>query len=61
LTGELSTLLEWDASIPDFPTLHAELLKAKTQTEKPIPTQVVESVHEDALSNPIHFMVGGAS
>jgi len=28
-TGGVSTLLEWDANIPDFPTLHAEVLKAK--------------------------------
>ncbi len=29
LTGGASTLLEWDAQIPDFATLHAEVLKAK--------------------------------
>ena len=29
LTGGCSTLLEWDASIPDFPVLHAEVLKAR--------------------------------
>lgn len=29
LTGGVSTLLEWDARIPPFPTLHAEVLKAK--------------------------------
>jgi hypothetical protein len=29
LSGGRSTLLEWDASIPDFPTVHAEALKAK--------------------------------
>jgi uncharacterized protein (UPF0276 family) len=29
LTGGVSTLLEWDAKIPDFPTLHAEVLKAR--------------------------------
>lgn len=28
-TGGVSTLLEWDAKIPDFPTVHAEVLKAK--------------------------------
>lgn len=27
--GPVSTLLEWDASIPPFPELHAEVLKAK--------------------------------
>ena len=28
LTGGVSTLLEWDARIPPFPVLHAEVLKA---------------------------------
>lgn len=28
-TGGVSTLLEWDANIPDFPTMHAEVLKAR--------------------------------
>jgi uncharacterized protein (UPF0276 family) len=29
LTGGVSTLLEWDARIPPFPEVHAEVLKAK--------------------------------
>jgi len=29
LTGGVSTLLEWDANIPAFPIVHAEVLKAK--------------------------------
>ncbi len=29
LTGGVSTLLEWDARIPAFPVVHAEVLKAK--------------------------------
>jgi uncharacterized protein (UPF0276 family) len=29
LTGGVSTLLEWDAKIPPFPVVHAEVLKAK--------------------------------
>ncbi len=29
LTGGASTLLEWDARIPDFPVLHAEVLKSR--------------------------------
>lgn len=28
-TDGVSTLLEWDARIPDFPTVHAEVLKAR--------------------------------
>jgi len=30
LTGGVSTLLEWDAKIPPFPVVHAEVLKART-------------------------------
>lgn len=29
LTGGVSTLLEWDARIPEFPEVHAEVLKAR--------------------------------
>jgi len=29
ITGGVSTLLEWDAKIPPFPVLHAEVLKAR--------------------------------
>jgi len=29
LNGGVSTLLEWDSSIPEFPVLHAEVLKAR--------------------------------
>ncbi len=29
LTGGASTLLEWDAKIPEFPVVHAEVLKSK--------------------------------
>jgi uncharacterized protein (UPF0276 family) len=29
LTGKVSTLLEWDAKIPEFSVLHAEVLKAR--------------------------------
>jgi uncharacterized protein (UPF0276 family) len=29
LTGGVSTLLEWDAKIPPFPVVHAEVLKAR--------------------------------
>ena len=34
LTGGVSTLLEWDAQIPDFSVLHDEVLKAKTLLDK---------------------------
>lgn len=29
LTGGVSTLLEWDANIPEFPVVHAEVLRAQ--------------------------------
>ncbi|MFQ5732996.1 MAG: DUF692 domain-containing protein [Planctomycetaceae bacterium] len=29
LTGGVSTLLEWDANVPEFPVVHDEVLKAK--------------------------------
>jgi uncharacterized protein (UPF0276 family) len=35
LTGGASTLLEWDASIPPFPVVHAEVLKARRYLEQP--------------------------
>lgn len=31
LSGGRSTLLEWDANIPDFATVHAEAMKARTR------------------------------
>ncbi|MEX0704798.1 MAG: DUF692 domain-containing protein [Planctomycetales bacterium] len=35
LTGGASTLLEWDAKIPEFPVLHAEVLKAREEIAGP--------------------------
>jgi uncharacterized protein (UPF0276 family) len=32
LTGGVSTLLEWDSNVPEFPVLHAEALKARHYT-----------------------------
>ncbi|HZF13476.1 MAG TPA: DUF692 domain-containing protein [Thermoanaerobaculia bacterium] len=36
-TGGASTLLEWDARIPPFPVLHAEVLKAKRYLGETLP------------------------
>lgn len=36
-TVGISTLLEWDARIPDFPTVHAEALKAREFLRQPEP------------------------
>lgn len=35
-TGPRSTLLEWDAQIPDFPTVHAEVLQAREWLSRPV-------------------------
>src|SRR5262249_10882121 len=37
LTGGVSTLLEWDAQIPAFPVLHAEVLKAEGHMDASVP------------------------
>jgi hypothetical protein len=34
LTEDVPTLLEWDAKIPPFPVLHAEVIKAKHYTQQ---------------------------
>src|SRR5947207_4666674 len=53
LTGCVSTLLEWDANIPDFPDLVAELRKAEDALKGMIPeTPVRKSSAADVVSNP---------
>lgn len=37
LTGGASTLLEWDAKIPEFPVMHAEVLKARAHMSAALP------------------------
>lgn len=37
LTGGMSTLLEWDAKIPEFPVVHAEVLKAQQFMSEQLP------------------------
>ncbi|HEY5311893.1 MAG TPA: DUF692 domain-containing protein [Pirellulales bacterium] len=43
LTGGASTLLEWDAKIPEFPVVHAEVLKAKQHMQGGLATDSVPS------------------
>jgi uncharacterized protein (UPF0276 family) len=38
LTGGASTLLEWDAKIPEFPVVHAEVLKARKYMDAELQT-----------------------
>lgn len=40
LTGGVSTLLEWDAQIPPFPVVHAEVLKAQQYMSATLPQRV---------------------
>jgi len=66
LTGGASTLLEWDAKIPDFPTLHAEVLKARdyvgAQSGSIVRNSESEIIEPEAfaISTPIHFMIPDA-
>jgi uncharacterized protein (UPF0276 family) len=62
LTGGAATLLEWDARIPPFPEVHAEVLKARNymaerltplnNAEPPVAVAVTAGV-----SNPVSFLV----
>ena len=57
LTGGVSTLLEWDANIPDFPELVAELRKAEAALRGENPGAPVRKsrVAVPAVSNPVGF------
>jgi len=53
LTGGVSTLLEWDANIPPFEELHAEVLKAKTHLQgEGVQGPVVEGERESCVRLP---------
>ncbi len=64
LTGGASTLLEWDAKIPPFPVVHAEVLKARNYMGgalgpvgvAPVPGSGA-SPDSAAVSNPLSFIV----
>lgn len=64
LTGGASTLLEWDAKIPEFPVVHAEVLKAKNYmgeqlaVKDPRPSAPFAAAGS-TVSNPVSFLVGG--
>ncbi|HEX8775155.1 MAG TPA: DUF692 domain-containing protein [Pyrinomonadaceae bacterium] len=58
LTGGVSTLLEWDANIPDFPELVAELHKADAALRGMIPdAPVSKSIAAAVVSNPVGFQL----
>jgi len=62
LTGGVSTLLEWDASIPPFDVVHQEVLKAKQHmsTQLRATGDLADSVtttsQESVVPHPLHFM-----
>lgn len=66
LTGGVSTLLEWDANIPDFPDLVLELKKAEAVVDGMIPEAAPREapLHRDPaahiVSNPVDFQLVSA-
>jgi uncharacterized protein (UPF0276 family) len=58
LTGGVSTLLEWDANVPSFSELHAELKKADRVIKGQKVEQVAPQINSLNVSNPIDFMLG---
>jgi uncharacterized protein (UPF0276 family) len=66
LTGGVSTLLEWDAQIPEFPVVHAEVLKARQymtpEAAAPLPVRrPVAALDErrnatEATPHPLHLV-----
>ncbi len=59
LTGGVSTLLEWDANIPEYDELVAELFKAKKvlKGDMDLPEVTIAAVNELPVSNPVHFQL----
>jgi uncharacterized protein (UPF0276 family) len=62
-TNGASTLLEWDAKIPEFPVLHAEVLKARDYLQDRMNFAgdsgqiVLQSASQaQAISNPLHVV-----
>ncbi|MBI3284828.1 MAG: DUF692 domain-containing protein [Burkholderiales bacterium] len=60
LTGGVSTLLEWDGNIPDYPVLLAELDKARLAMLGGLPEVAVAAAQASALSTPINFHLAQA-
>jgi uncharacterized protein (UPF0276 family) len=52
LTGGASTLLEWDARIPEFPVVHAEVLKARKYMDTELPSSTDEPIVIPASASP---------
>jgi hypothetical protein len=65
LTGGVSTLLEWDARIPEFPVLHAEVLKARdymgglaTASAAGAASPALPAAGPRGVSNPVAYLLG---
>ncbi|MBX7166070.1 MAG: DUF692 domain-containing protein [Pirellulales bacterium] len=62
LTDGVSTLLEWDARIPTFPEVHAEVLKARrylagSDERSPDAGEAVVAAHDaSAVPHPVHLV-----
>ncbi|MCE4373607.1 MNIO family bufferin maturase [Xanthomonas hortorum] len=56
LTGGVSTLLEWDANLPDYDGLLDELNKARQVMEGSMPVMAPPIVAEHAVSTPLHHL-----
>jgi uncharacterized protein (UPF0276 family) len=61
LTGGVSTLLEWDAKIPDYPDLLTELYKAREALKGNIPVQGINRSEHQPVSNPVEFQLQTAN
>ncbi len=57
LTGGVSTLLEWDANIPEYPELVEELFKAKRVLKGDLPDAPVVVIDSLPVSNPVQFQM----
>jgi uncharacterized protein (UPF0276 family) len=59
ITGGVATLLEWDADIPPYAELLAQLAKAKSAREGRLPQAAPpRAAAGETLSNPIDFQLG---
>ena len=61
-TGGAATLLEWDANLPSFERLHAEVLRARAFIDGDVPitlppSQPAGATTREALSTPLDFIV----
>jgi uncharacterized protein (UPF0276 family) len=65
-SGGASTLLEWDARIPEFPLVHAEVLKARRYMDEHLeesdlaeaaPRAPIDDGRPPGVSNPIAYIV----